>query len=77
LEASKPGKFLARGLKGTERHWRWDTEPNALSWTNAPYLTVALVCQGYSDEEVRKIIGGSFLRVASAVLDKRPRGVLI
>ena len=77
LEASKPGKFLPQGLKGTEGHWKWDTEPNALSWTNAPYLTVALVCQGYSDEEVRKIIGGSFLRVVSAVLDKRPRGVLI
>ena len=77
LAASKPGQFLPRGLKGTERHWRWDTEPNALSWTNAPYLTVALVCQGYSDEAVRKIIGGNFLRVARAVLDKRPRGVLI
>ena len=77
LEALKPRAFRSRGLKRTERYWKWATEPNSLSWTNAPYLTLALVCQGYSDEDIQKIIGGNFLRLAGALLDKSPRGILI
>ena len=75
--ARKPAKFLPTGLKGTAAYWRYDNEPTSWSWTNGPYFTVGLVCQGYSDDQIRKIIGENFLRVASAVLDKRPRGVLI
>ena len=75
--ARKPARFLPSGLKGTAAYWRYDVEPTSWSWTNGPYFTVGLVCQGYSDDQIRKIIGGNFLRVASAVLDKSPRGILM
>ena len=40
----------------------------SLAWTNWPLITVGLVERGYSDEEIRKILGGNMLRVARAVL---------
>jgi len=47
-----------------------NTRPNlppksglSLKWTNWPLFTVGLVQRGYSDEDVRKIIGGNVLRV--------------
>lgn len=45
--------------------------PNAkqtLAWTNWPLFTVGLVQRGFSDEQIRKILGGNMLRVARAVL---------
>ncbi len=39
-----------------------------MAWTNWPLFTVGLVQRGYSDDEIRKIIGGNVLRVAQAVL---------
>ena len=72
----KPRKFRATGFKGTRRYWEWETGPRPLSWVNAPYLTVGLVVRGYSDDDIRKIIGGNFLRVAGKIMDKRPRGRL-
>jgi membrane dipeptidase len=39
-----------------------------LAWTNWPLFTVGLVQRGYSDDDIRKIIGGNVLRVAGAVL---------
>ena len=36
----------------------------SLSWTNWPLYTVGLVQRGYSDEDVRKILGGNVMRVA-------------
>lgn len=38
----------------------------SLSWTNWPLYTVGLVQRGYTDEEIRKIIGGNVMRVAKA-----------
>ncbi len=38
----------------------------SLSWTNWPLFTVGLVQRGFSDEEIRKIIGGNVLRVLGA-----------
>lgn len=38
----------------------------SMAWTNWPLFTVALVQRGYSDEDIRKIIGGNVLRVARA-----------
>ena len=49
-----------------------DDPPRPMSWSNWPYFTVGLVCRGLSDAEIRKIIGGNFLRLAKQVLDKRP-----
>lgn len=41
----------------------------SLAWTNWPLYTVGLVQRGYSDEDIRKILGGNVLRVARAALD--------
>lgn len=38
----------------------------SLSWTNWPLYTVGLVQRGYSDEDIRKILGGNVMRVARA-----------
>lgn len=40
----------------------------SMAWTNWPLFTVGLVQKGYSDEDIKKIIGGNSLRVAKAVL---------
>ena len=44
----------------------------SLAWTNWPLFTVGLVQRGYSDEDVRKIIGGNVLRVARDALESIP-----
>ena len=40
----------------------------SLAWTNWPLFTVGLVQRGYSDDNIRKIIGGNMLRVTRAAL---------
>jgi len=48
-----------------------DMHPQArqsLAWTNWPLFTVGLVQRGYSDDDVRKIVGGNMIRVARAAL---------
>jgi membrane dipeptidase len=40
----------------------------SIAWTNWPLFTVGLVSRGYSDEDIRKIIGGNVLRVARVTL---------
>jgi len=63
---------------GKNRNWRpehrshvpgvsEDCRTGSLVWTNWPYFTVGLVQLGYSDEDVRKIIGGNVLRVLKDV----------
>ena len=54
-----------------------DDPPRPMSWSNWPYFTVGLVCRGLGDDEIRKIIGGNFLRLAKQVLDKQPWGPFI
>ena len=36
---------------------------NSVAWTNWPLFTVGLVQRGFSDDDIRKIIGGNVLRV--------------
>ncbi len=43
------------------------TEPE-LAWTNWPLYTVGLVQRGYSDKEIKKILGENVLRVANEVI---------
>jgi membrane dipeptidase len=43
----------------------------SMAWTNWPIFTVGLVQRGYSDEDIRKILGGNVLRVAKAVFAAR------
>jgi membrane dipeptidase len=52
---------------------KWNDEKMRLSlaWTNFPLFTVGLVQRGYSDDDIRKILGGNFLRVAKAVLPQK------
>lgn len=52
-------------------------KPSPLDWANWPYWTVGLVCRGLADDEIRKIIGGNFLRYAQQTLDTRPWGELM
>jgi membrane dipeptidase len=40
----------------------------SLAWTNWPLFTVGLVQRGYSDEDIRKILGGNMVRVAREVM---------
>jgi membrane dipeptidase len=47
--------------------WRQERQVQSLAWTNWPIYTVGLVQRGYSDDQVRKILGGNMLRVMRAV----------
>lgn len=39
---------------------------DSVAWTNWPLFTVGLVMRGYTDDEIRKIIGGNVMRVVRA-----------
>ncbi|MEO1971125.1 MAG: membrane dipeptidase [Pirellulaceae bacterium] len=43
---------------------------DSVAWTNWPLFTVGLVQRGYSDEEIRKIIGGNVIRVTRDALGR-------
>jgi len=43
---------------------------SSLAWTNWPLFTVGLVQRGYSDSDIRKILGENTLRVCREVLPK-------
>ena len=73
-------------LPKTRAHWRalWPegslgpvptgTPPEAdlsLAWTNFPMITVGLVQRGFSDEDIRAIMGGNAMRVAKVLWDQR------
>ncbi len=45
---------------------------DSIAWTNWPLFTVGLVQRGYSDEDIRKIIGGNVMRVARTSLVDTP-----
>ena len=40
-----------------------------LAWTNWPLFTVGMVQRGFKDDDIRKILGESMLRVARANFD--------
>lgn len=62
-----------RGRAQWEALWPNGAYPNfrtgsrTLSWVNWPLFTVGLVQRGYSEDDIRKIVGGNALRVAKAV----------
>ena len=47
--------------------WHQKRQELSLAWTNWPVFTIGLVQRGYTDDDIQKIIGGNFLRVARAV----------
>ena len=53
------------GLSAPE--WRQDHQVRSMAWTNWPMFTVGLAQRGYSDDDIRKILGGNVLRVAKDV----------
>ena len=79
--AAENKKILRQPAKRADFLWLWPDDafkppPNmrprggqSLVWTNWPLFTVGLVQRGYSDDAIRKIIGGNMLRVARAALD--------
>jgi membrane dipeptidase len=40
----------------------------SLAWTNWPLFTVGLVQRGYSEEDIRQILGLNMLRITREVL---------
>ncbi len=50
---------------------RWNDPKirESLAWTNWPLFTVGLVQRGYTDDDIRNILGGNVLRVARAALE--------
>lgn len=55
----------------SQPEWNQPEQLQSLAWTNWPLFTVGLVQRGYSDDDIRKIVGGNMLRVAAAVLEDR------
>lgn len=43
--------------------WRTSEQLMSMAWTNWPLFTVGLVQRGYSDQDIRKIVGENVLRV--------------
>lgn len=62
---------------GTDRAYFPTWPPRSLDWTNWPYFTVGLVCRGIPDNDIRKIIGGNYLRYTRQILSKQPWGTLM
>lgn len=52
--------------------WNRPEQQQSLAWTNWPLVTVGLVQRGFSDDDIRRILGGNVLRVARAVLPPIP-----
>lgn len=48
--------------------WRKPEQVQSLAWTNWPMFTVGMVQRGYSDNDIRKVLGENMLRVAGDVL---------
>ena len=77
-EAKKVPTTNLRSVPGPTRA-RWESfwppgsldfagQPLSLAWTNWPLFTVGMVQRGYSDDDVRRILGGNVMRVAGAAL---------
>lgn len=76
--SSTENKKVPRGPKQPEEFrslWPRDdfkttpTMTQSLAWTNWPLFTVGMVQRGYSDDAIRKVLGGNVLRVAKDSLN--------
>jgi len=75
--AAERKKVPRTGKKRAEFRSLWPdddyvTKPEAtqsVAWTNWPLFTVGLVQRGYSDDDIRRIIGGNVLRVAKESME--------
>ena len=64
------GRFWT-GFKKEHEISRWLHPPKTgpMAWSNWPSLTVGLISRGYSDKEIKKIIGENFLNIFRRVCD--------
>ncbi|MDG2391311.1 MAG: membrane dipeptidase [Planctomycetaceae bacterium] len=71
-------KVPSRGKKRADFRSLWPNDnykttsemTRSIAWTNWPLFTVGLVQRGYSDSDIRQIIGGNMLRVCEASLSE-------
>ena len=65
-----------RSLWPADDYKTTDEASQSLSWINWPLYTVGLVQRGFTEEEIRKIIGGNVMRVARQTIQlQEPEGV--
>jgi membrane dipeptidase len=75
-ESKKIPRTGRRKRKDFRSLWPADdfrTTPEAsvsISWTNWPLFTVGMVQRGFTDDEIRKVIGGNVMRVANETMKK-------
>lgn len=70
-------KVPSRGKKRDDFRSLWPNDDykttsemtRSIAWTNWPLFTVGLVQRGYSDDDIRKIVGGNMLRVCREALE--------
>lgn len=55
------------GFPSHDPQWNQPRQIRSMAWTNWPLFTAGLLRRGHSEADVRKIVGGNVLRVASAV----------
>lgn len=55
------------GSPSHDQRWNQPRQVRSMAWLNWPLFTVGLVQRGYSEADIRKIVGGNILRVAEAV----------
>ena len=60
------------GIGSDRTYFGFQWDPHPCEWTNWPYYTVGLVCRGFSDDDILKIIGGNLRRYLRRVMDKQP-----
>jgi membrane dipeptidase len=76
--ASENAKVKSRGARRARFASLWPEgalggewpRARTLAWTNWPLFTVAMVQRGFTDDQIRKILGGNILRVCKDVLPK-------
>ena len=68
IPARPPGRTRFAALWPEDGFETTPAMERSLAWTNWPLFTVGMVQRGYSDDDIRKIVGGNVLRVARAAL---------
>ena len=51
----------------SDPQWQKPEQKASMAWTNWPLFTVGMVKRGYSDKDIKKILGGNVLRVLKAI----------
>ncbi len=68
IPSSRPQRTRFAALWPDDDFQETPAMTQSVAWTNWPLFTVGMVQRGYSDADIRKILGGNVLRVARAAL---------